>query len=292
MNYQVEHMLSVHNEIGEAPLWVPEERRLYWTDTEASMVWSYQPGNGARESWTLSLPVTAIMRRERGGFLLVTKTGLAFWDRDTNTCEPLANPLRGSKSLRFNDGAVDRQGRLVAGTMNCRILASADGCLYRLDPDRRVTRLDGGLAVANGICFSPDGARMYVSEQFRGRILQYEYDCQTGQVSGKRVFAELPEAEGKPDGLVVDSEGFLWNAHWGGGLITRYSPDGVVAARIRLPVPVVTCMAFAGERLNELYVTTGWYGMNLAEQKKTPGCGDLFRVRTDRAGLVEPRFLG
>jgi len=292
MNYQIEHILSVHNEIGEAPLWVPEERRLYWTDTEASMVWSYQPGTGVRESWTLSLPVTAIMRRERGGFLLVTKTGLAFWDRDTNTCTPVANPLRGSKCLWFNDGAVDRQGRLVAGTMNYRALTSPDGCLYRLDPDCRITCIDKGLAVANGIGFSPDGATMYVSEQFRGRILRYDYDRQTGQVSGRHVFAQLPEAEGKPDGLIVDSEGFLWNAHWGGGLITRYSPDGAVDARIQLPVPVVTCMAFSGERLNELYVTTGWYGMSLAEQKKKPGCGDLFRVRTDRTGLVEPRFLG
>ncbi len=32
MHYEVEHCLSVHNEIGEAPLWVPEEERLYWTD--------------------------------------------------------------------------------------------------------------------------------------------------------------------------------------------------------------------------------------------------------------------
>ena len=72
--YEIEQALSVRNEIGEAPLWVPEEQRLYWTDTEASLVWSYQPRSGARESWTLSLPVTSIMRRENGGFLLVTKT--------------------------------------------------------------------------------------------------------------------------------------------------------------------------------------------------------------------------
>jgi sugar lactone lactonase YvrE len=44
--------------------------------------------------------------------------------------------------------------------------------------------------------------------------------------------------------------------------------------------------------LSELYVTTGWYGMKLAEQKKKPGCGDLFRIRTGFTGLVEPRFRG
>jgi len=292
MSHEIEHVWRVRNEIGEAPLWVPEEQRLYWTDTEARIVWSYQPRTAAKESWTLSLPVTSILRRENGGFLLVTKTGLAFWDRDTNTCELVANPLADSKTLWFNDGAVDRRGRLVTGTMNYRSLSSPDGCLYRLDPDREVTCLDTGLAVANGIGFSPDGTTMYVSEQFRGRILRYDYDQEAGTVSGRRVFAQLPEAEGLPDGIRVDSEGYIWNAHWGGGLITRYAPDGRADAQIRMPVPVVTCLAFAGERLDELYVTTGWYGMSLKEQKKKPGCGDLFRIRTDCTGLVEPRFRG
>jgi sugar lactone lactonase YvrE len=292
MGYEIERLLSVHNEIGEAPLWVPEENRLYWTDTEASQVWSYQPRSGARESWTLSLPATSILRREGGGFLLVTKTGLAFWDRDTNTCRLVANPLEDSRTLWFNDGAVDRQGRLVTGTMNYRSLSSPDGSLYRLDPDLKVSLLDAGLAVANGIGFSPDGTVMYVSEQFRGRILRYDYDREAGTLSGKQVFAELPEAEGLPDGIRVDAAGFVWNAHWGGGLITRYAPDGSVDLQIRLPVPVVTCMAFGGERLNELYVTTGWYGLSLKQQKERPGCGDLYRIRIDHDGLVEPRFRG
>jgi len=292
MSHEVERVLSVHNEIGEAPLWDPEEGRLYWTDTEASMVWSYQPRSGARESWTLSLPVTSILRRQEEGFLLVTKTGLAFWDRDTNTCRLVANPLAESRALWFNDGAVDRQGRLVTGTMNYRSLSSPDGCLYRLDPDLRVSCLDSGLAVANGIGFSPEGTTMYVSEQFRGRILRYDYDAREGTVSGRRLFAQLPQSEGLPDGIRVDAEGGVWNAHWAGGRITRYTPDGRVDLQIRLPVPVVTCLAFAGEGLDELYVTTGWYGLSLKEQKQKPGCGDLYRIRTKHRGLVEPRFIG
>lgn len=292
MSHEIEQVLSVRNEIGEAPLWVPEEGRLYWTDTESSQVWSYQPRSGARESWTLTLPATSILRRQNGGFLLVTKTGLAFWERDTNTCRLVANPLADSKTLWFNDGAVDRQGRLVTGTMNYRSLSSPDGCLYRLDPDGQVTCLESGLAVANGIGFSPDGATLYVSEQFRGRILCFDYDQEAGTVSRRRVFVQLPESEGLPDGIRVDSQGGVWNAHWGGGLITRYTPEGQVDLQIRMPVPVVTCLAFGGERLNELYVTTGWYGMSLKEQKKKPGCGDLFRIRTEHVGLVEPRFRG
>jgi len=161
-----------------------------------------------------------------------------------------------------------------------------------LDPNLEISRLDTGLAAAGGISFSPDGGTMYVSEQLRGRILRYDYDTINGTLGRRRVFAQLPEACGLPDGIVVDREGFVWNGHRGGGLITRYDPDGKVDLRITMPVPVVTCMAFAGDRLNELYVTTGWYGMKLAEQKKKPGCGDLFRIRTGFTGLAEPNFRG
>jgi sugar lactone lactonase YvrE len=290
MKLKVERAVRAQNEIGESPLWVPEEERLYWTDTEASQVWSWRPKSGKKENWTLEMPVTAILRKEGAGFLLVTKTGLAFWDRDTNRCEQVANPLARSKKLWFNDGAVDRQGRLVTGTMNYRDLPAPDGCLYRLDSNLKATRIESGLSVANGIGFSPDGRTLYVSEQFKGRILRYDYDPAGGTVSGKRVFARLPETEGLPDGLIVDSEGYIWNAHWGGGLITRYAPDGTVDTRIPMPVPVVTCLAFGGDRLSILYVTTGWYGMSLEEQKRRPGAGDLYRIQTGFTGLVEPRF--
>ena len=292
MMHMVERVLQVQNEIGESPLWVPEEQRLYWTDTESGQVWSWHPKSGAKESWTLEMPVTAITRREDGGFLLITKTGLAFWEKETNRCERVANPLAGSKPLWFNDGAIDRQGRLVTGTMNYKDPPAPDGCLYLLDHDLEVRRIESGLSVANGIAFSPDGRTLYVSEQFKGRILCYDYDTARGAVSGKRVFVQLPESEGLPDGLIVDGEGCVWNAHWNGGMITRYTPEGKLDTRLHLPVPVVTCLAFGGEKLSTLYVTTGWYGMTLEEQRQKPGAGDLYRIRTGFTGRVEPRFRG
>ena len=292
MKFPVEHVYSCECEIGEAPLWVPEENCLYWTDTESSSVWCQNLGSGAVIRWRLSLPVTSLLRREAQGFILVTKTGLAFWDREKNDCELIANPLAGKNHLSFNDGAVDRQGRLIAGTMNHVEYSPPHGCLYRLDGNLTVNLIEQGLSVANGIGFSPEGTTLYVSEQFQGRILAYDYDTKEGAVSNRRIFASLPSEEGLPDGITVDSEGFVWNCHWGGGRVTRYTPEGRRDLQIELPVAVTACLAFAGEALSDLYITTGWYGMNRDDRKKKPGAGDLFRIKTEFKGLCEPRFKG
>ena len=75
MTLKPEHLLSIGNIIGEAPLWVPEEGVLYWTDTETNSVWSFclgREGSGnpsLLRNWRLTLPVTAILRQEEEGFL-------------------------------------------------------------------------------------------------------------------------------------------------------------------------------------------------------------------------------
>ncbi|MGA2547260.1 MAG: SMP-30/gluconolactonase/LRE family protein [Rectinemataceae bacterium] len=287
-----ERVLAVGNEIGEAPIWVPEESRLYWVDTEGKRAFSYRPADGESKSYELSMPATALLRRRGGGWVAVTKEGLAFWDQASGAFEPIVDPVAGEPDLCFNDGAVDRSGRIVAGTMNFREHRRKDGRVFRLETDLSLSTLDEGLSVANGIGFSPKGETMYVSEQFAGRILAYDYDAAAGRASGKRVFAEVSAAEGLPDGIVVDAEGFVWNGRWGGSTIARYAPDGSLDRKYDLPVETGTCMAFGGDELRDLYVTTAWYGMDEAAKRAKPGSGDLFRIRPGVVGTVEPRFAG
>ncbi len=289
---RVEHLLTIQNEIGEAPLWVPEEGRLYWTDTESSSVCSYSPRTHEVQRCTLSMPVTSLLRRRGGGWVIVTKKGLAFWDQQANYCTPIVDPVADEDALVFNDGAIDPAGCLIAGTMNYKELTAPDGCLYRLDTALQLTKLDEHICVANGIGFSPDGKTLYLSEQWNSKILAYDYDAARGTLSNRRTFADVDPAEGYPDGIITDSEGCIWNGRWGGSRIVRYRPDGKIDRCHHLPVNVGTCMAFGGESLTDLYVTTAWYGMSAAERQAKPASGDLFRIRTDVKGRLEPRFAG
>jgi len=289
---EVEHLISVQDEVGETPIWIPGEQAVYWIDLEGSAVHRCEPATGERKDWSLDAAVTALGRRASGQWILATKTGLAFWDQETNTTEFIADPTADREAIRFNDTAVDRQGRLLAGTANVQDYEAPDGVIYRLDADLSLHEIDDGYAVSNGMGFSPDGHILYVADSFNNRIVALDYDTGTGAVSNKRTFVEVPSAEGLPDGLTVDADGFVWNAHWAGARITRYDPDGRIERQIPVPVTNATSLGFGGADMNELYITTAWFFMTDEERQAQPRAGDVFRIKTDVTGLVEPEFAG
>ena len=288
----VEHYLSIQNELGETPIWVPEEKSLYWVDFIQNIIFRIEVKTKMQESFKPDIPVRGLCRRRSGGWLLVTGAGLAYWDSRFNKCEFIVDPYEDQPDLELNDGAIDRQGRLLVGSFNSAQPDASDGSLYRLDTDRSLHRLDRDIALSNGIAISPDGKTVYVSEMSAYRINAYDYDTTTGTVSNRRVFVTIPEGAGKPDGLTVDSQGFVWAAHWGGWRVARYDPAGKLEREIRVPVELATCIGFGGQNLDELYITTGWYNLNDRQRRDQPLAGDLFRIQTDITGIAEPLFRG
>lgn len=43
----------------------------------------------------------------------------------------------------------------------------------------------------NGTCFSPDGRTMYATETPLQKMYRYDYDCDTGDISNKRLFVQI-----------------------------------------------------------------------------------------------------
>ena len=238
-------------------------------------------------------PVTALARRASGGLIAIAQDGIFGWDPMSNQYTPIVGlPNPDKPQMIFNDAAVDRQGRLLVGTVNMDDPFSPEGSLCRLDPDGSLHELDTGYATANGIGFSLDSQTVYVADQRKWEIIALDYDPEKGITSNRRVFASIPEDEGQPDGLIVDSEGFIWNGHQGGWKLTRYAPDGKIERQIRFPVENVISFALGGQDLDELFVTTAAWGFDEEKRKQQPQAGDLFRVKTDVKGLLEPEFAG
>jgi L-arabinonolactonase len=72
----------------------------------------------------------------------------------------------------------------------------------------------------------------------------------------------------------------------------RYTPEGKEDFAISLPISQPTRVAFGGESLNMLYITSARDGLSAEALAKQPHAGGLFAVEVPFTGMPEPRFAG
>ncbi len=289
----VEHILAAQNIVGEGPVWNGKEQALYWVDIQGHTIHRLQPETGEHHAFEVGVAVGVLAFRQTGGLVLATKNGFALWDTQTQRVHILVNPELDQTHKRFNDGAVDCKGRFWAATMNEEEeKQKPEGVLYRLDPDGTVHVMDTGFIIPNGMGWSPDNTRMYVTDSPKHIIYMYDFDLQTGAIEHRRTFVYTPEEQGVPDGLTVDSEGYVWSAYWGGAKLVRYDPHGKAERVINVPVPQPSSCVFGGKNLDELYITSARKGLSDEQIKAYPLSGDLFRLKTDIKGLEKFLFAG
>lgn len=241
-------------ELGEGPCWDRLTGSLYWVDVPPGRVHRID-SSGGHSCWDIGSPAGAVVPRAGGGLVIAAGVGFMTLDPATGAVGPLASAGPGNPDVRMNDGACDRAGRFYAGTM-ASDESPGKGALYRLDPDHSVTQLITGVGISNGIGWSPDNRLMYYVDSLAYRVDVLDYDPATGAIGNRRPFASLGSEQMVPDGLAVDSEGGVWVAVWGGGVIQRYSSDGQLTGVVRLPAANVTSCAFGGPALDQLYITT------------------------------------
>ncbi|EIM26316.1 gluconolactonase [Microvirga lotononidis] len=287
----VECVLPWGAHLAEGPVWMPHEKRLYWVDILAPSVHRFDPATRTNEEVVLPRLVSAVVPRRGGGLAALTQDGLEALDFESGRLEPLVDPEAEIPDNRFNDGKCDRIGRLWGGTM--RLDASrATGALYAISGDHTWKRVAAGFTVANGLDWSPDGRTFYFTDSAPGRIYAYDFDLAAGAIDNRRVFAEIDAADGRPDGLAIDSEGFLWCAIWDGWCVRRYDPNGRLEREVRLPVPRPTSVAFGGEDLKTLFITTARIRLPSRVLAEAPFSGGLFAMPVPAAGLPVSEFAG
>jgi len=282
------------NELGECAIWCDRTQSLYWTDIHASTLWNYCPAELRTRSWSMPERLAVFALTAQSNRLLIgLASRLAFFDLDSATVTTICTVEEDLPTTRLNDGRCDRQGRFVFGTLNEDPERAPIGSFYRLNLDLTLERLPlPGVAISNSICFSPDGSRMYYCDTLQKNIMCCDYDHDGGVIHGQRVFVDLHDAAGGPDGSAIDSQGYLWNAQWGGARVARYAPDGSFERSVALPVSQPSCPVFGGRDLSTLYVTTAYEGMNALARANEVLAGGLFAASLDGIkGLPEQRFL-
>ena len=265
---------------GEGPMWHPMEKRVYWLDIPQGRMFRYDPSTGEHEQCYQGRPVGGFTVQEDGALLLfMDKGSVAIW-RDGDM-EFVIDEIPEERDSRFNDVIADPAGRVFCGTMSTQ---ERLGKLYRLDTDGSITPVLHGVGVSNGMGFTADRKRMYHTDTPEKKICMFDYDEATGAITNRRVFTETREDDGGPDGMTVDSEGYVWSARWDGYSLVRHDPDGAEVSRIRFPAKKVSSAVFGGDDLTDIYVTTAG-GQD--KEANGVGAGALFRLNLGIKGVPE-----
>jgi sugar lactone lactonase YvrE/DNA-binding IclR family transcriptional regulator len=277
--------------LGEGPIWLPDEKRLMFVDILAPAIITGDAASGQFETHSTGELVSAIVPRRRGGFIAAMQSGIKAIALETGRTTLIAAPEADKPGNRFNDGKCDRQGRFWAGTL-AMDTKPGQGALYRLDADGRATKMDEGFHVSNGLGWSPDDKTFYFTDTGTKRIYAYDFDLATGTLANRRIFVQVPDGVGSPDGLSVDAQGFVWSAHWDGWCVTRYDPSGKTERVITLPVPRPTSCAFGGEGFKTLFITSARIRLSALQLAEAPLSGSVFALEAPAPGLPETPFAG
>jgi len=190
----------------------------------------------------------------------------------------------------LNDASADPHGRLVIGSVNERDAGRTAGLFQLTRGGYR--KLRGDMRLSNGLDWTPDGGTLYFTDSLDQLIFAADYH-EDGSVTGERVFARV--ADGLPDGLAVDADGCVWSAVWGAGRIDRYAPDGTITGHITVPAPQVTSLAFGGDDLATLFITTARDGLSARDLASAPDSGSVFMAEASAPGqpvrLIDPVHL-
>ncbi|MEO7914546.1 MAG: SMP-30/gluconolactonase/LRE family protein [Novosphingobium sp.] len=274
---------SVEAMLGEGPAWFADEQALRFVDIKGGRLHRHVPATGVCETIETGGQPSFVVPSHDGGQLVgsvdtiyrVTPEG--FGDAIATIPQPTHN--------RTNDATVDAQGRLWFGTMD-NLETQPTGALWCLD--RGVLHdLGHGAVITNGPAVTADGRTLYFVDS--GARIIWRLTIGDGpEVLAREVFLQLGEADGHPDGVVLDSEDCLWVALWDGWAVRRYAPDGTLLAEVRFPCARVTKLAFGGPDLRTAYVTTARVGLDMAALAAQPQAGGLFAFAAPIAGRVLP----
>ncbi len=292
---QAELIVDARNTVGESPVWVPEENALYWVDIPAGGLQCWSAQTGHVHAWKAPQMLACIARHSDGGWVAGMESGFyhlhAHADGSLDSA-PLAHVDHLRPDMRLNDGRCDRQGRFWAGSMVLDMGANtAVGTLYRYGAGQQgpLQAQLNGLIVPNGLAFNPDGRTMYLSDSHPlvQQVWAFDYDIDSGTPSNRRVFIDMNQYAGRPDGAAVDAEGCYWICGNDAGLVHRFTPDGRLDRSLAVPVKKPSMCAFGGSRLDTLFVTSIRPGDDLDEHSLA---GGVFALDPGVKGLPEPHF--
>ncbi|MBY0243639.1 MAG: SMP-30/gluconolactonase/LRE family protein [Burkholderiaceae bacterium] len=275
-------------QVGESPLWHPDQQTLYWVDIDGFAVHSLHPATGTHQQWPMASEPSALAISGNGGLIVALRSGIAHLDTGSGTVTAMVAAPYDTATTRFNDGKTDAAGRFWIGTIyEPRDKPAAD--MYVLDKGALRLAWPTHVVNSNGLGFSPDNSVLYHADTAGHKVTRYAFDAAAGTIADGQVVHQFssdksaPDYGGRPDGAAVDADGNYWVALFEGGRIVKLSPSGDILDTIALPARCPTMVTFGGEDLQTLYITTA--GKRPADElARLPLSGKVLQVKVEVSG--------
>ncbi|MFN8009467.1 MAG: SMP-30/gluconolactonase/LRE family protein [Terriglobia bacterium] len=189
----------------------------------------------------------------------------------------LANQFEGKKLNSPNDAVYRSDGSLYFTDPPYGLASEKDqelpfSGIYRLKTDGQLQLLSKELTRPNGLAFSPDEKSLYVSNSDPAHRLWMAFDvAEDGSLANSRVLLDVTaeKDEGLPDGMKVDSLGYIYATGPGG--IWILTPQGKHLGTIKPTESPANC-GWGEADVKTLYMTakTGLYRIRLKNQGIRP----------------------
>lgn len=276
--------------VGEGAIWDYKNNRLLWIDTQGSL-FIYTPSDGKNKEIKLGKLVGTVVPYKTNVVVIALVDGIYELDLETEKltfiCAPENPPIAGNK---YNDGKCDSKGRLWVGTMDINV-APEKGGLYVVKGNGEYEQILKDVSISNGICWSLDGDKMYYQDTPLRTVSQFDFNEKKGSISEREEVIKVPKNMGDPDGNTLDITGMVWMANWGGACVSKWNPHtGQMLQKIDVPAYNVTSLAFGGENLEDLYITSASYYMPEDKESLYPDAGKLFVCKPGVKGIKANYF--
>jgi sugar lactone lactonase YvrE len=273
-------------QLGEGPTYDALTDTAWWFDILAGRLYQAELGSGLVRSHPLGRMASALARIDAQRQLIIAEDGLyirSIADGSLTLYRPLEadNPRN-----RSNDARVHPCGTFWIGTMGRKAEEGA-GAIYALHRGE-LSLLFASVTIPNAICFSPDGTSGYFADTASNVLYRVALDPVTGLPRGGPEQLLQHRGIGGLDGAVVDADGCIWNARWGGGCIDVYSPQGEHLRSLHVPARQASCPAFVGQDYSRLLVTSAWQNLDETQRAEDTEHGRTFLMEVAARGRPEP----
>jgi sugar lactone lactonase YvrE len=277
-------------QLGECPRWNVQDKAWYWVDIIGRTFYRFDTSLNALEQRVFEFQPACFAFTESNEIVLSTSSGLYLLESFNGMLSQISHPEAHLPKQRFNDGTPTPDGDFIIGSIGDG--ENPTGVSYHFyweQGEVRYQEIESGFAIINGQGFSPDGKFYYVTDTPEQVIYRQPYDAAAKTLGRKEVFYSCKKEE-YPDGAAIDSEGNYWVAMYGSSKISVISPGGKKLNDIALPVSQPTMVAFGGEDMKQVIVTSAAQGLSNDNLKKEPQAGSVLIFDAESEGLLPSRI--